>query len=191
MNDLAFADYYRPRYFLLENVRNFVSHSSSRTFRLTPRTLIDMGYQVRLEITRAGWRWMVWVFSGSFWGFECWKPWCSSVQETDFDLGCFPEERLLQWPKPLHVFRSPQLTTNLPGGTKYAVEHDTRGAPYRTVTVQDAISDLPPIRNGADKCTDAHHDSSKAIALFVRDEQEYAHGPVSAFQRQVGERQRS
>ena len=31
----------------------------------------------------------------------------------------------------------------------------------------------------------AHHDMSKPTALFVRVEQEYAHGPVSAFQRQV------
>lgn len=45
---LSFADFYRPRYFLLENVRNFVSHNKSFTFRLTLRTLIDMGYQVNL-----------------------------------------------------------------------------------------------------------------------------------------------
>lgn len=37
----------RPRYFLLENVRNFVSHNKSFTFRLTLRSLLDMGYQVR------------------------------------------------------------------------------------------------------------------------------------------------
>jgi hypothetical protein len=43
---LSFADFYRPRYFLLENVRNFVSHNKSFTFRLTLRTLLDMGYQV-------------------------------------------------------------------------------------------------------------------------------------------------
>lgn len=36
----------RPRYFLLENVRNFVSHNKSFTFCLTLRTLLDMGYQV-------------------------------------------------------------------------------------------------------------------------------------------------
>lgn len=44
---LSFADFYRPRYFLLENVRNFVSHNKSFTFRLTLRSLLDMGYQVR------------------------------------------------------------------------------------------------------------------------------------------------
>lgn len=48
---LSFADFYRPRYFLLENVRNFVSHNKSFTFRLTLRTLLDMGYQVRGRVT--------------------------------------------------------------------------------------------------------------------------------------------
>ena len=46
---LSFADFYRPRYFLLENVRNFVSHNKSFTFRLTLRSLLDMGYQVSQE----------------------------------------------------------------------------------------------------------------------------------------------
>ena len=42
---LSFADFFRPRYFLLENVRNFVSHNKSFTFRLTLRSLLEMGYQ--------------------------------------------------------------------------------------------------------------------------------------------------
>ncbi len=44
---LSYCDFYRPRYFLLENVRNFVSHNKSFTFRLTLRSLLEMGYQVR------------------------------------------------------------------------------------------------------------------------------------------------
>jgi site-specific DNA-cytosine methylase len=44
---LSYADFYRPRYWLLENVRNFVSHNKSFTFRLTVRTLLEMGYQAR------------------------------------------------------------------------------------------------------------------------------------------------
>ena len=47
------VDFYRPRYFLLENVRNFVSHNKSFTFRLTLRSLLDMGYQVG----GLGWLW--------------------------------------------------------------------------------------------------------------------------------------
>jgi hypothetical protein len=43
---LSFADFYRPRYFLLENVKNFATHKSSMTLRLALRSLLDMGYQV-------------------------------------------------------------------------------------------------------------------------------------------------
>jgi DNA (cytosine-5)-methyltransferase 1 len=39
---------------LLENVRNFVSHNKSFTFRLTLRSLLDMGYQVRFGVLNAG-----------------------------------------------------------------------------------------------------------------------------------------
>ncbi len=45
MTYLSYADFYRPRFFLLENVRNFVSHNKSFTFRLTLRSLLDLGYQ--------------------------------------------------------------------------------------------------------------------------------------------------
>ena len=53
---LSFADFYRPRYFLLENVRNFVSHNKSFTFRLTLRSLLEMGYQARPAICPLPWR---------------------------------------------------------------------------------------------------------------------------------------
>lgn len=46
--------------------------------------------------------------------------------------------------------RSPQLTVNLPGGVAYCAVDTTlpAGAPLRTVTVRDAITDLPVIENG-------------------------------------------
>ncbi|KAL2537460.1 ATP-dependent RNA helicase [Forsythia ovata] len=43
---LSFADYYRPKLFLLENVRNIVSFNQGQTFRLTLASLLEMGYQV-------------------------------------------------------------------------------------------------------------------------------------------------
>lgn len=44
---LSFADYLRPRFFLLENVRNFVVFNGAQTFRLSLASLLAMGYQVR------------------------------------------------------------------------------------------------------------------------------------------------
>lgn len=43
---LSFADYYRPKFFLLENVRTFISFNQGQTFRLTLASLLEMGYQV-------------------------------------------------------------------------------------------------------------------------------------------------
>ncbi|NXM28901.1 DNMT1 methyltransferase, partial [Oxyruncus cristatus] len=41
----SYCDYYRPRFFLLENVRNFVSFKRSMVLKLTLRCLVRMGYQ--------------------------------------------------------------------------------------------------------------------------------------------------
>lgn len=46
---LSFAEYFRPRFFLLENVRNFVSFNKGQTFRLTLASLLEMGYQVSIN----------------------------------------------------------------------------------------------------------------------------------------------
>lgn len=43
---LSFVEYFRPKFFLLENVRNFVSFNKGQTFRLTLASLLEMGYQV-------------------------------------------------------------------------------------------------------------------------------------------------
>lgn len=50
---LSFADYFRPKYFLLENVRNFVSFNKGQTFRLTLASLLEMGYQVHFFISHS------------------------------------------------------------------------------------------------------------------------------------------
>ena len=43
---LSYCYYYRPRFFILENVRNFVSFKRNMVLKLTLRCLIKMGYQV-------------------------------------------------------------------------------------------------------------------------------------------------
>lgn len=43
---LSYCDYYRPRFFILENVRNFVSYKQNMVLKLTLRCLLRMGYQV-------------------------------------------------------------------------------------------------------------------------------------------------
>lgn len=51
---LSYCDYYRPRFFLLENVRNFVSFKKSMVLKLTLRCLLKMGYQCTFGVLQAG-----------------------------------------------------------------------------------------------------------------------------------------
>jgi DNA (cytosine-5)-methyltransferase 1 len=118
----------------------------------------------------------------------------SQSRKRTFIYGAAPGETLPDWPKLMHVFRSPQLTINLPGGVAYTAVPQrevgadaggkgrarigevlgpdvgapwcvwpgpcapqlpplpsTQSAPLRTVTVRDAIGDLPLIQNGHDQ----------------------------------------
>lgn len=51
---LSYCDYYRPKFFVMENVRNFVSFKRSMVLKLTLRCLIRMGYQCTFGILQAG-----------------------------------------------------------------------------------------------------------------------------------------
>jgi DNA (cytosine-5)-methyltransferase 1 len=51
---LSYCDYYRPRFFVLENVRNFVSFKRSMVLKLTLRCLVRMGYQCTFGVLQAG-----------------------------------------------------------------------------------------------------------------------------------------
>ncbi|CAL0328676.1 unnamed protein product [Lupinus luteus] len=131
---LSFADYFRPRYFLLENVRNFVSFNKGQTFRLTLASLLEMGYQVRFGILEAG------AFG------------VSQSRKRAFIWAASPEDVLPEWPEPMHVFSAPQLKISLSEGVQYAAVRSTaNGAPLRAITVRDTIGDLPPVGNGASK----------------------------------------
>ncbi|XP_068639669.1 DNA (cytosine-5)-methyltransferase 1B-like isoform X2 [Aristolochia californica] len=129
---LSFAEYFRPKFFLLENVRNFVSFNKGQTFRLTLASLLEMGYQVRFGILEAG------AFG------------VSQSRKRAFIWAAAPGQILPEWPEPMHVFGSPELKIALPGGVHYtAVRSTAGGAPFRAITVRDTIGDLPKVKNGA------------------------------------------
>ncbi|XP_073138246.1 DNA (cytosine-5)-methyltransferase 1B-like [Henckelia pumila] len=133
---LSFADYYRPKFFLLENVRNFVTFNQGQTFRLTLASLLEMGYQVRFGILEAG------AFG------------VPQSRKRAFIWAASPEEMLPEWPEPMHVFAVPELKISLSGNLYYsAVRSTARGAPLRSLTVRDTIGDLPPVGNGASKAS--------------------------------------
>ncbi|XP_076952096.1 DNA (cytosine-5)-methyltransferase 1B-like [Bidens hawaiensis] len=133
---LSFAEYFRPKYFLLENVRNFVSFNKGQTFRLALASLLEMGYQVRFGILEAG------AFG------------VSQSRKRAFIWAASPEEILPEWPEPMHVFASPELKVTLNRNTQYAAVRSTAsGAPFRSITVRDTIGDLPAVWNGASATT--------------------------------------
>ncbi|CAN8255576.1 unnamed protein product [Cochlearia groenlandica] len=131
---LSFADYFRPRYFLLENVRTFVSFNKGQTFQLTLASLLEMGYQVRFGILEAG------------------AYGVSQSRKRAFIWAAAPDELLPEWPEPMHAFNVPELKIALNKRLHYAAVRSTaRGAPFRPITVRDTIGDLPPVEDGESK----------------------------------------
>ncbi|KAA8536618.1 hypothetical protein F0562_029096 [Nyssa sinensis] len=140
---LSFADYFRPKFFLLENVRNFISFNKGQTFRLTLASLLEMGYQVRFGILEAG------------------AYGVSQSRKRAFIWAASPEETLPEWPEPMHVFAGPELKITLNGNTQYAAVRSTStGAPFRSITVKDTIGDLPAVKNGASTTTLEYKDEA-------------------------------
>lgn len=51
---LSYCDYYRPRFYILENVRNLVANENGMVLKLILATLVRMGYQVTFNVLQAG-----------------------------------------------------------------------------------------------------------------------------------------
>ncbi|KAF8404028.1 hypothetical protein HHK36_008904 [Tetracentron sinense] len=127
---LSFADYFRPKFLLLENVEDFVTFNKGHVFHLTIASLLEMGYQVRFGILEAG------------------AYGVSLSRKQAFIWAASPEETLPEWPEPMHVFAGPELKITLPGNAHYAAVRSTAsGAPFRAITVRDTIGDLPAVGN--------------------------------------------
>ncbi|KAJ1983305.1 hypothetical protein H4R34_001360 [Dimargaris verticillata] len=139
---LSYVDFYRPRYFLLENVRGMLQFrlggSQTGATRVTGgiefgvlkfimRALTSMGYQVRFSVQQAG---------------------CHGVPQTRrrlFVWGARRGHRLPQFPQPITCFtRALSVAIKLPNGVVYSTSRRSQeAAPHYGITVQDAISDLP------------------------------------------------
>ncbi|XP_054859328.1 DNA (cytosine-5)-methyltransferase 1 isoform X2 [Eublepharis macularius] len=130
---LSYCDYYRPRFFLLENVRNFVSFRRSMVLKLTLRCLVRMGYQCTFGVLQAG------------------QYGVAQTRRRAIVLAAAPGEKLPMFPEPLHVFAPRACQLSVVVDDKKFVSNITRtySGPFRTITVRDTMSDLPEIRNGA------------------------------------------
>ncbi|KAL0106555.1 hypothetical protein PUN28_016331 [Cardiocondyla obscurior] len=149
---LAYCDYYRPKFFIMENVRNFVFCEKSMVLKSTLKCLIRMGYQCAFSILQAG---------------------CYGVPQTRrrmILLAAAPGEILPKYPEPTHVFSkrccsSSVMIDNKQYKTNFIQKHS---APYRAITVKDALCDLPEIKSGSN-----------------REEMPYGGEPITYFQRKM------
>lgn len=134
---LSYCDFYRPSYVILENIRNFVLVKKSMILKLTLRCLTAMGYQCTFGVLQAG-------------NFGL-----PQNRRRLFILAAAPGTPLPAFPEPTHAFSKRALQLNVTvENKKFTTGVRWRdGAPYRTMTVRDAMSDLPIISNGY-----AHHE---------------------------------
>lgn len=132
---LSYCDYYRPKYFILENVRNFVAFKRGMVLKLTLRALLDMGYQCTFGVLQAG------------------QYGVPQTRRRLIVLAAAPGRALPHYPEPTHVFsrRACSLATTVDGKRFLTNIQWDDSAPRRTCTISDAMSDLPEIANGANK----------------------------------------
>ncbi|KAJ9600521.1 hypothetical protein L9F63_026341, partial [Diploptera punctata] len=132
---LSYCDFYRPRYFILENVRNFVSFKRSMVLKLTLRCLLKMGYQCTFGVLQAG------------------NYGVPQTRRRAIILAAAPGEVLPTFPEPTHVFspKACQLSVMVDDKKYLSSCRWVSSAPLRTITVRDSMSDLPEIRNGHKK----------------------------------------
>ncbi|KAK3733077.1 hypothetical protein QZH41_008420, partial [Actinostola sp. cb2023] len=157
---LSYCDFYRPQFFILENVRNFVSFKRSMVLKLTLRCLLQMGYQCTFGVLQAG---------------------CYGVPQTRrraIIIAAAPGEVLPLYPEPTHCFspRACQLTVKVDDNVFRSNITRSSSAPYRTVTVRDAMADLPEINNGASSVEIPYN--GEAISHFQRQIRGNQHQPV-------------
>nr|QNQ79147.1 DNA (cytosine-5)-methyltransferase 1 [Phenacoccus solenopsis] len=127
---LSYVDFFRPRFVIMENVRNFVLFKKSIVLKLTLRCLIKMGYQCTFGIVQAG------------------NYGVPQSRRRAIILAAAPGEALPNFPEPMHVFVSGATTLNV-DDTKFMTNTKwSSSAPLRMLSVYDAISDLPEIKAG-------------------------------------------
>ena len=143
---LSYCDYYRPKYFILENVKNFASYKKGMVLKLCLTTLIKMGYQCSFAVLQAG------------------QFGVAQTRRRAIILAAAPGEKLPLFPEPQHVF-SPQACSLSVQIDEVRYESNVRwtsSAPYRTCTVRDTMSDLPKIGNGEDKLERSYGGEAKS-----------------------------
>ncbi|XP_065218148.1 DNA (cytosine-5)-methyltransferase PliMCI-like isoform X2 [Planococcus citri] len=129
---LSYVDYFRPRYVIMENVRNFVIFKKNTVLKLTLSCLLKMGYQCTFGVLQAG-----------HFGVP-------QNRRRAIILAAAPGEILPKYPEPTNSFEENAITVLVDGQKVTTNVNWESSAPYRKLSVYDAISDLPTIPSGGD-----------------------------------------
>lgn len=150
MSFLSYIDYYRPKFFVIENVRNFVSYNKGIILRSTLRCITRIGYQCTFGILQAG-------------NFGV-----PQTRRRLIIMAAAPGEILPLYPEPTHVFNknASGLIINIDNNKFRTNCNYIESAPMRTIDVEDAFSDLPEITSGAN--CEAMLYKNKPITHFQR-----------------------
>ena len=175
---LSYLDYYRPRYFILENVPNVMQHPSSNphlVVRMILRSVLEMGYQARVAVLQAG------------------HHGVAQSRVRLIVLASAPGFKLPDYPAPVHTFEARRYAFSLnvaigrwpvdpvtgekapreksrPGVNVFAhPDWTTPSAPLRLVRTRDVYSDLPAVNN-----------EGEAMAKDAADR--YRRNPLTPFQ---------
>ena len=124
---LNYVEYYRPKYFLFENVRNFVFYRNSLILKIFCSFMIRLGYQLRVAVLQAG----------SF-GVP-------QNRRRLFIIGAADGLRLPTFPESTHVFSTKYCDTSFKLDKNKYDPYLDKCALFRMVTIKDAIGDLPQL----------------------------------------------
>eukprot|EP00727_Mastigamoeba_balamuthi_P002493 m51a1_g12240 putative dna (cytosine-5)-methyltransferase (1149) ;mRNA; r:103255-108938 len=127
---LSYLDFFRPKFFVLENVAAFASFKKNLVLRVVFRTLLEMGYQCAFGVLQAG------------------NYGVPQGRRRTIVFAAAPGQVLPQFPDPLFVFPKARYQMTV-GQTTFAITAK-RGAPFRPMSVWDALSDLPEIGSGTE-----------------------------------------
>lgn len=180
---LSCVDFYRPTYFLLENVRGMVDfklggiqETKARmsggirlgVVKFIVRALTAMGYQARFSLQQAG-----------MYGVP-------QSRRRFFIWGVLRGHTLPQFPQPTHTFPKPgSLSVLLPNVGVRFDPVTTHSAPHRYTSVGDAISDLPAFEYDEPKLPEDERSRSGAHRgkWIGKEVQTYDAEPKSDFQK--------
>ncbi|KAJ6477327.1 S-adenosyl-L-methionine-dependent methyltransferase [Mycena vitilis] len=139
---ISLLEVLHPTYFLFENVTGLMSHAFTggakrmemATVKLIYRSLLALGYQVRFKVLQAG------------------QYGAPQDRERVIFLAAKRGHKLPDFPAPTHAFFRPAKKYKIPLRKRDRIvppaysrtDEDHLHAPHPTVTVDDAIDDLPP-----------------------------------------------